>query len=113
MVLATVGIYGLTAYTVSQRLQEIGIRMALGAQRRDVLRLVVGRSIGLAVIGAILGILGALVASRIIEGLLFGVGKSDPLVVIGVPLGLLAVAAVASYLPARRAMNIEPVGAVR
>jgi putative ABC transport system permease protein len=113
LALSTVGIYGLTAYSVNQQLQEIGIRVALGAQRGDVLRLVVGRGMGLALAGTALGMAGALAASRLLGGLLFGITNTDATVMAGVPVCLLAVSAVACYLPARRATRIDPISALR
>jgi ABC-type antimicrobial peptide transport system permease subunit len=113
LVLAAVGIYGVIAYAVRQRTQEIGIRMALGASRDGVLVMVVGQGMRLALIGAAAGLLGAFVATRGLRGLLFEVSASDPAVYAGVAAVLVAVAAVASYLPARRAARAEPNLALR
>jgi putative ABC transport system permease protein len=113
LVLAAVGIYGVIAYAVRQRTQEIGIRMALGASRDGVLRMVVGQGMALALIGAAAGLLGAFVAARSLRGLLFEVSASDPAVYAGVAAVLVAVAAVASYVPAQRAARIEPNQALR
>jgi predicted permease len=113
LVLAAVGIYGVIAYAVRQRTQEIGIRMALGASRDGVLVMVVGQGMRLALIGAAAGLLGAFVATRGLRGLLFEVSASDPATYAGVAGVLVAVAAVASYLPARRAAQAEPNLALR
>lgn len=108
LVLAAVGIYGVIAYAVRQRTQEIGIRLALGATGDRVLRMVVGQGLALAGVGAGVGLLGALVATRGMQSLLFEVSASDPAIYAGVAVMLVAVAAVASYLPARRAARTDP-----
>ena len=113
LVLAAVGIYGVIAYAVRQRTQEIGIRMALGASRDRVLGMVVGQGMVLALVGAAAGLLGAFVAARGLRSLLFEVSASDPATYAGVALMLVAVAAVAAYLPARRAAQTEPNLALR
>ncbi|HWR54847.1 MAG TPA: ABC transporter permease [Bryobacteraceae bacterium] len=113
LTLATVGIYGLTAYSISQQMQEIGVRIALGAQKSHVLRLVVGRGLCLAGVGIVLGLAGAFAGSNVLKRLLFGVTSTDPLVMFGVPLVLFGVATLASYLPARRATKIDPIIALR
>jgi len=113
LVLAAVGIYGVIAYAVRQRTQEIGIRMALGASRDRVLGMVVGQGMVLALVGAAAGLLGAFVATRGMRSLLFEVSARDPATYTGVALVLVAVAAVASYLPARRAARTEPNLALR
>ena len=114
VVLAVVGIYGLMSYSVSQQVHEIGLRMALGATPRRVLGMVVGRGVGLALAGTGLGVLAAFGVTRVLRGLLFGgISPTDPLIFAGVPALLIAVAALASYLPARRATRIDPVAALR
>jgi len=113
LILAVSGLFGVVAYSVSQRTREVGIRMALGAQRSDVLRLVMRQGLWLAGIGTILGVAGALAATRLLRGLLFGVGATDPLTFIAVPLLLLAVALLACWFPARRAAGMDPMTALR
>ncbi len=113
LLLAAVGVYGVMAYSVSQRTSEIGVRLALGAGERQIFRLVVGDSLGLAAVGLACGAAGALVAGRAIQSLLFGVGSGDPATYAAMAALLLAVAFVASYLPARRAMRIDPMTALR
>jgi putative ABC transport system permease protein len=113
LMLAAVGLYGLIAYTVTQRTHEIGIRMALGASPRDVLKLVLGQGLKLALVGAAIGIAGALALTRLMQGLLFQVSPTDPVTFIGVAALLTIVALAASWIPARRAMRVDPMIALR
>jgi putative ABC transport system permease protein len=113
LTLAAIGIYGTMAYSVAQRTHEIGIRMALGAQARDVLRLVVGQGAKLALLGIAAGLLAAVVATRVMRTLLYEVSTTDPLTFVGVPLVLATVALLASWLPARRATGVDPAVAFR
>jgi ABC-type antimicrobial peptide transport system permease subunit len=113
LILAAVGIYSVMAYSVAQRTREIGIRVALGANRGRVLGLVLREGMRLAVIGTILGLIAAAGAARLVSGLLYNVSALDPVAFIGVPLILMGVAAVAVYLPARRAATLDPIRALR
>ncbi len=113
LLLAAVGLYGVLSYAVSQRTREIGVRMALGARAGDVLGLVVRDGLRLALAGAAVGLAAALPLTRALEGLLFGVAPSDPATFAGVPLLLLAVCALASWFPARRACRVDPMVALR
>lgn len=113
LLLAAVGIYGVMSYAVTQRSHEIGIRMALGAQRRQVLGLVLGQSLGLIAAGVLAGMLGSLVLSRLITTLLFNVREKDPSTFAVVALMLTAVALLASYIPARRATLLDPMRVLR
>jgi ABC-type antimicrobial peptide transport system permease subunit len=113
LVLAVVGTYGVIAYSVSQRRQEIGIRMALGATRRDVLGMVLATALRLAGAGIAIGILLAIAATRAVSSLLYGVGTTDP-VTFGLTVAILFAAALtAAYLPARRATRVDPMAALR
>jgi putative ABC transport system permease protein len=113
LTLATVGLYGLTAYSVSRRTHEIGLRVALGASRAQILGLVVGRGLMTSAIGAAVGIGAAFVLTSGLSGMLYGVTATDPIVFAGVPLLLIGVSAAASYVPARKATTIDPLVALR
>jgi len=113
VILASVGIYGVISYSVGQRTREIGIRMALGAQRRNVLGLVLGQGARLAGLGIIIGLVAAFALTRLMASLLFGIAPRDPLTFFTVPLLLMAVALAACYIPARRAMRVDPMVALR
>ena len=113
LVLASVGLYGVIVYAVAQRTREIGVRMALGATRRHVARLVLSQGARLTVVGVGVGAAAALALSRVVASLLYGVKPSDPVTFLAVPASLSAVALLASYAPARRAMNVDPLVAMR
>jgi ABC-type antimicrobial peptide transport system permease subunit len=108
LILASVGIYGVMAYSVSQRTREIGIRMATGANAGDVVRLIMRQGMTLVLIGAVIGLVGALGAARLLQGILYGENTLDPMTFTLVPLLLLGVAAVATFAPARRAALVDP-----
>jgi putative ABC transport system permease protein len=112
-ILAAIGIYGVVAYSATRRTREIGIRMALGAQRLQVMKLVLGQSMWLTVIGIVFGVLGALALTRHLERLLFGITPLDATTFVTVSFALALVAAFASYLPARRATQVDPLIALR
>jgi predicted permease len=113
LVLAAIGLYGVISLAVTQRTQEIGVRMALGARRRDVLGLIVRRGLMLTGVGLVIGIAGALVFGRLIASLLYGIAPSDPATLAGVSLFLLVVAMCAMYVPARRAIRVDPIATLR
>ena len=113
LLLACIGLYGLLSYEVTRRTRELGIRMALGAQRRDLLRLVVGQGILLVLIGTAIGVVGALGLTRFMSSMLYGVHANDPLTFVAVSLVLIAVATLACYIPAHRATRVDPVSAMR
>jgi ABC-type antimicrobial peptide transport system permease subunit len=112
LLLAGLGVYGVISYLVSERTHKIGIRMALGAQRGNILRMVLRHGMELAITGAGVGLVGALVVSHLMAGMLYGVTPTDPLTCIGVASLLIAVALLARYIPARRAVRIDPMVAL-
>jgi ABC-type antimicrobial peptide transport system permease subunit len=113
LLLAVIGIYGVIAYSVAQRTREMGIRRALGARQADILRLVIGQGLVLAVPGVVIGVCGAFALTRVMKSLLFQVSAADPATFAGVAVLFLLVALAASYLPARRATRIDPMAALR
>jgi putative ABC transport system permease protein len=113
MVLVCLGLYGLTAYEVSRRTSEIGVRLALGAQPADIVRLIVGRSTILVLAGVVVGLGGAAALARLLESLLFGVRASDAMTSIGSAAMLLSVGTAAAYWPARRAAQLNPLATLR
>jgi len=113
LVLSAIGIFGVMSYTVSRRTQEMAIRMALGAGRREVLRLVLREGLGVALVGVGFGLAGALLVSRVMAGYVYGISSTDPFTFAVASLLLTAIALFASYLPARRAARVDPVVALR
>jgi ABC-type antimicrobial peptide transport system permease subunit len=111
--LVAVGLYGMLSYAVAERTHEIGVRLALGATRADLLSMVIGRGLVLTIAGSIVGLVGAWFTVRVLQGLLFAVSPTDPQVFVLVPLGLVAVALLACWIPARRAMRLNPLAALR
>jgi putative ABC transport system permease protein len=113
LLLASIGIYGVMAFAVAQRTHEIGIRMTLGAERKDVLWLVLRQSLRPVAVGVAIGLCGCAAVSRVLSSLLFGVNPLDPLVFGGVSVFLAGIAILASYVPARRAAQVDPMSALR
>ena len=113
LVLATTGLFSLLSYFVSQRKHELAVRIALGAQRHDVLRLIVGQGALLLAAGIAIGLIGSFIASRFLASLLFGISATDPVTFVTTPVLLGLVALLACYLPARRATTVDPISALR
>jgi putative ABC transport system permease protein len=113
LLLAAVGIYGVMSYAVAQRTQEIGVRLALGAEERQIFQLVVGETLKLAAVGLALGLAGGLALGQAMGGMLYGVPGTDPVTLAGTAALLLGVTFAASYVPARRAMQVDPISALR
>lgn len=113
LALAAIGIFGMMSYAVTQRIHEIGIRRALGAQNRDVLKLVMRQGVVIVAVGLSVGLLGALAVTRLLAGLLYGVSPTDPLTLIGVSFLLASATLLACYLPARKATRVDPLVALR
>lgn len=113
ILLASIGLYGVISYSVAQRTREIGIRMALGAGRHEVFRMILGQGTKLAGLGIAIGVVAAFGAARMMTSFLYGVEADDPFTFAGVPLFLLAIALLACYIPARRAMRVDPMTALR
>lgn len=113
MLLAAIGLYGVMTWTIARRTREIGVRMALGERPRGIFRLVLRDTLMMVTLGIAIGIPLALAATRLIRGLLFGVGAADPLVILAASILLIAVATLAGFLPARRAARVDPMIALR
>src|SRR2546425_797518 len=113
LLLGAIGVYGMVGYSVAQRTQEFGIRMALGARRRDVVQMVLGQGLRMALLGLLIGLIGSLAVARLIAGLLFGITPADPGTLVATSLLILGVALLACYIPARRAARVDPMVALR
>jgi putative ABC transport system permease protein len=113
LLMAAIGLYGVLSYSVSQRMHEMGLRMALGANARDLMRLVVGQGLRVALAGVAAGVLASFAATRLLAGMLFGVSPLDPLTFVCVAAVLVAAALLASFIPARRATRVDPMVALR
>jgi predicted lysophospholipase L1 biosynthesis ABC-type transport system permease subunit len=113
LLLGVVGVYGVLAYSVAQRTHELGIRIALGAQKRDILQLVLSRGMSLTLIGVGIGVAGAFTLTRFLSSLLYGVKPNDPATIVTVSLLLLVITLIAAYMPARRAAKVDPMTALR
>jgi ABC-type antimicrobial peptide transport system permease subunit len=112
LVLASVGIYGVISYAVSQRTREIGVRMALGARPADVLRMILAEGLKLVAVGVVLGVAAALMVTRLLEGMIYGVSMRDPLIFVLVNLLMVTVSLAACYVPALRATRVDPITAL-
>jgi putative ABC transport system permease protein len=113
LLLAAIGVYGVMAYGVNERTREIGVRVALGADSGDVVRLIIRGALGMTLVGVMLGLAGGFMASRLLASLLFGVGATDVPTFVGAAVVVLGVAVLASWLPARRASRVDPAVALR
>ncbi|NOT59608.1 MAG: FtsX-like permease family protein, partial [Acidobacteria bacterium] len=113
LLLAALGIYGVMSYAVTRRTRELGVRLALGAQSRDVAHLIIGEGLRMTLLGILLGLAGSFLLGRVLAGLLFGIGATDPLTFVGVTALLLAIAVLACWIPARRATKVNPLIALR